>query len=604
MAGRAVFEFALSVNELLVRRAASSIAGLAVELVAFRAGNSLALVAVNDMELRALDREALSVLEQVAGGAAGSFALVILQSVELRAASRDTFALLVLLFSGRALSGEAFSVNKSESGRARGLLADAVLELLAGRAASSDTLGFVVLVVSRALNLEAATVLKFESISAAGSGADTSLLIKSMVGFAANSDALAIDFLVVNFTLADAGVTSLLEASSTLDGLGDRNALGTFELETLSASNLVALFTVLDGTGRTSLEDALAGSLIKMESSRALVSNAGILDELEAISALGGLEALSVSFDGILRAFRLALSVDELLASIALDSEALAILELLVLRAGGSGALAVLELVESRAASSDANTLGHSMELFAGLNTLVFSLDEANRAGLDVALAVNELVVVSRALDSDALFAFELEVLRAGGSLANTVDVLVEGRALNLGALISNLGLSSRAANKDAFLAVGLEARLAADDSAGAVGVLYRAFSAFTDLEANTILEDVASGAGGSDAETLFISNEVLSAVSLDAFAVGPEHGAGIALVLEALAILEGETSTAANSSALLGGFIKLEAVLVGAAESDALSFLVVFESFLAFGEASFTNKLGASRASNSVADT
>jgi hypothetical protein len=216
-------------------------------------------------------------------------------------------------------------------------------------------------VEERALDLEARTVLELVSIGTAGSGALSGLLIKSVSGGAANSNALSVDFLEVSIALGNAHQSSLLvtgravnllasvvdegESSRAVDSL----ALGADELGSLGARNLNARVSLDSGASRAASEDALVSGDIEVRSSRASGSDASLTGLLESFGARRNLEADAVLLDGVLRAVGLANSVDVLEANIALDGVALAVLEHLTSRTAGSDALTVGELEELRA---------------------------------------------------------------------------------------------------------------------------------------------------------------------------------------------------------------------------------------------------------------
>lgn len=170
-----------------------------------------------------------------------------------------------------------------------------------------------------------------------------------------------------------------------------------------------------------------------------------------------------------------------------------------------------------------------------------------------------------------------------------------------MSARITNLGPSSRASNKLAFVFDNLVSRLASGGGAASISVLDGTLRAGGNLVAKSVLQFVTGFASSSDAVTLSVSGETSAALLLDALAVGPDLVASTARDLEALTILEGEASLAADSDALVSGGIELEASV--ASFSDASAFGVVLPASLAVDDAEVSFESASLRAAGSLAD-
>lgn len=382
---------------------------------------------------------------------------------------------------------------------------------------------------------------------------------------------------------------------------GGINALAVGQLGSSRAGGLDALVSLGDGTLRAADQGALVGNSIEAESLRAADSGAGISNQLESFGTSRDLEAFTFLLDGSGWAGTFANTVLEGGASWAANGEALLASEDLSSRAASSDAVAVDHLEVFIAGNSGADSLDQGEVLFAGSNAIVFALDETVWARLDDALVVDDLLEFAWALGSDALLSGEGEVFWAASSLASDTISGEVLRAFNLSASFTNLGPASRAAHELAFVVGNLVSRLASDGGAATIGVLDGTFRAGGNLVAETILELETSLAGGSSAVTISVSGESSAALFLDALSVGPDLVAGFARNLEALAILEGESWVAADSNALVGLLVKLEAI--AASFSDASAVAVVFPASLAIDDAEFSFESASGRARCSLAD-
>lgn len=171
-----------------------------------------------------------------------------------------------------------------------------------------------------------------------------------------------------------------------------------------------------------------------------------------------------------------------------------------------------------------------------------------------------------------------------------------------MSARITNLGPSSRASNKLAFVVDNLVSRLASGGGATSISILDGTLRAGSDLVAESILQFVTGFTSGSDAMTISISGESSAALLLNALAVSPDFVASIARDFEALTILEGEARLAADSDALISGGIEFETI--AASFSDASAFSVVFPTSLAVDDAEVSFESASLRAAGSLTDT
>lgn len=92
-----------------------------------------------------------------------------------------------------------------------------------------------------------------------------------------------------------------------------------------------------------------------------------------------------------------------------------------------------------------------------------------------------------------------------------------------MSARITNLGPSSRASNKLAFVVDNLVSRLASSGGAASISVLDGTLRAGSNLVAKSFLQFVTGFASSSDAVTLSVSGETSAALLLDALTVGPD---------------------------------------------------------------------------------
>lgn len=208
------------------------------------------------------------------------------------------------------------------------------------------------------------------------------------------------------------------------------NALAFLHGVELRAGGLDALVVSDDLSFRAGGLDALV--TFELGAGRARVSNALVVNNLEAFTALFSLVAEAVLEDEVGRAadsFTDSTSGElEMLRALDLSARVAGHIELLVAAAGNCEALAVLQFVTLRAGNSNAFAVDEAeILLAAGSDALVTVGSEADRALVDAKLASEGLAG------------------RAASSLAGIVLHGEVFRALSLGALAVNKLGTSRA---------------------------------------------------------------------------------------------------------------------------------------------------------------